>query len=62
MRPDYYVLADAFLHGRVWIEPTALLPTSDRVDMDGRTFVHFGPLPAILLMPLVAVWGAAALA
>ena len=62
LRPDYYVLADAFLHGRVWIEPTALLPTSDRVDMDGRTFVHFGPLPAILLMPLVAVWGAAALA
>jgi hypothetical protein len=52
---DFFYLADAFLHGRVWIE-NALGP-NDVIYHDGHVYVPFAPLPAVLLMPLVALVG-----
>ena len=57
-RPDFFLLADAFLHGRTWLErpPGAW----DTVVVDGRVFVPFGPGPALVLIPLVAAAGTVA--
>ena len=56
--PDFVLLADAFLHGRTWIDPDTIHRPWDRIDVDGRTYLPFGPLPALVLMPLVALFGA----
>ena len=47
-------LADAFLHGRLWIENC---PEIDCALFDGRTYVIFPPLPAVMAMPFVALFG-----
>lgn len=62
MRPTPYnnfvLLAQAFLHGRAWIDwPGAYI---DALQYNGRYFIIEGPLPAILLLPLVALLGAQA--
>ena len=58
-RPDYYLLADAFLHGRTWIDPS-LMPTHvDVISWHGHTYLPFGPGPALLVLPLVAIFGVA---
>lgn len=57
--PEFVLLADAFLHGRTWIDPSALHGPWDRIDIDGRTYLPFAPLPALVFMPLVAAFGAA---
>ncbi|HYH92007.1 MAG TPA: hypothetical protein VD763_02520 [Candidatus Saccharimonadales bacterium] len=55
---DYFVrLADAFLHGRLYVTEAPswlneLIPAGP-----GRWYVAYPPLPAILLMPIVAVFG-----
>ncbi|MCU0483145.1 MAG: hypothetical protein MUC54_02565 [Chloroflexi bacterium] len=56
---DYFVpLADAFLHGRTWlIDPPSNL--NELVPLDGHWYVVYPPLPAILLVPLVALFGPA---
>ena len=54
-RPDFYYLADAFLHGRLWLE-RALGPF-DVVTIGGQVFVPFAPFPAFVLAPLVALAG-----
>ena len=55
-RGDFFYLADAFLHGRTWLDfqpgPYDVIP------IDGRFYVPFAPFPAIALMPVVAVLGA----
>ncbi len=56
-RPDLFYLADAFLHGRVWLE-RALGP-ADVIVIDGRVYVPFAPFPAIAFIPLVALIGPA---
>lgn len=56
-RPDFYYLADAFLHGRLWLDST-IYPI-DSIVIGGRTYLPFGPLMSIVLMPLVAALGAA---
>ena len=56
-RPDFYYLADAFLHGRLWLE-APLVPT-DSVVLGDRTYLPFGPLVSIVLVPLVAALGPA---
>ena len=56
-RPDFYYLADAFLHGRIWLQST-IYPI-DSIVIAGRTYLPFGPLMSIVLMPLVAVFGPA---
>ena len=55
-RGDFFYLADAFLHGRTWLD----FPPGpyDVIIVDGRFYVPFAPFPAIALMPLVALIGA----
>ncbi len=52
---NYHVwLADAFLHGRLYlVNPPPWLNEITRIN--GHYYVFFGPVPAILLMPLVAI-------
>jgi hypothetical protein len=54
-RGDLFYLADAFLHGRTWLNvelgPNDIVPVGDRV------YVPFAPFPAILFMPIVAFTG-----
>lgn len=45
----------AFLHGRAWVE--SIPPTMEHVTWQGRTYLVHPPLPAILLMPIVAIKG-----
>ena len=54
-RGDFFYLADAFLHGRLWLE-SALGPY-DVILLHGHVYVPFAPFPAVVLMPLVAVIG-----
>lgn len=52
-RPDFFYLADAFLHGRIWLlQP---LGPYDVVVIGGRTYVPFAPFPAILFVPLMLI-------
>ena len=55
-RGDFFYLADAFLHGRTWLDfrPGA----NDVIIVGDRYYVPFAPFPAIALMPVVAVLGA----
>ncbi len=54
-RGDFFYLADAFLHGRTWIEPG--IGPYDVIWIDGHAYVPFAPFPAVVLMPLVALIG-----
>ncbi len=51
-------LADAFLHGQLALR---LVPPSgvDLVEYAGRTYLYWPPFPAILVAPLVALFGVA---
>ena len=52
------LLADALRHGRLWIDwPGDAL--SDALEWNGRRYVIEGPAPALLMLPFVAVFGAA---
>jgi len=59
-RPDFYYLADAFLHGRTWLEQA--FGMYDIVVRGTRVYVPFAPFPAFVLVPLVALVGPAAAA
>ena len=52
---NYVLLADAFLHGHAWI----LWPGQyiDALPWNGQHFVIEAPIPGVLLMPLVAIFG-----
>ena len=55
-RGDFFYLADAFLHGRTWLD---FRPgPNDVIIVGDRFYVPFAPFPAIALMPVVAVLGA----
>jgi hypothetical protein len=54
-RGDFFYLADAFLHGRTWLQ--VRLGPYDVIPVDGHYFVPFAPFPAIALLPLVAITG-----
>jgi hypothetical protein len=59
-RGDFFWLADAFLHGRTWLDFRPGAGASNDVIVVGdRIFVPFAPFPAVLLMPLVAITGPA---
>ncbi len=52
---NFVLLAQALLHGRTWIDwPGAYI---DALQYHGRYYVIEAPLPAILLLPFVAVFG-----
>lgn len=55
---DYYVrLSDAFLHGRLYLleQPSWL---NELIPCDRGFYVVYPPFPAVVMMPLVAVFGA----
>ncbi|MGC1380902.1 MAG: hypothetical protein WA814_07745 [Candidatus Baltobacteraceae bacterium] len=53
---NFVLLAQAFLHGHVWIDwPGAYIDALRYTD--GRYYVIEAPLPALLLLPAVAVFG-----
>lgn len=54
--PYYNYLADAFLHGQLYLR---FLPprTRDLVLYHGHYFLYWGPLPAIILMPFIVLFG-----
>jgi hypothetical protein len=55
-RGDFFYLADAFLHGRTWLD---FRPgPNDVIVVGDRFYVPFAPFPAIALMPVVAILGA----
>jgi hypothetical protein len=54
-RPDFLYLADAFLHGRTWLE--GAFSPYDVVVLGTRVYVPFAPFPAFVLAPLVALVG-----
>jgi hypothetical protein len=54
-RPDLFYLADAFLHGRLWLDHP--LGPADNVIIDGRVYVPFAPFPAVVFVPLAALFG-----
>lgn len=56
-RPDYYYMADAFLHGHLWLKVPWQPPMNDLVIRQGHVYVPFQPGPAFLLLPLVAAIG-----
>ncbi len=51
---SYGAVADAFLHGRLWVERC---PEIDCALFQGRTYVIFPPLPALAVLPFVALFG-----
>lgn len=53
---NFVLLAQAFLAGHAWIDwPGAYI---DALQYNGQYFIIEGPLPAVLLLPLVALLGA----
>jgi hypothetical protein len=54
-RGDFFYLADAFLHGRTWL--VSALGPYDNVVIGTHVYVPFGPFPAFVLLPIVAVFG-----
>jgi hypothetical protein len=55
---NHVLLADAFLHGRVWIPNQP--PGIDALFYGSHWYIIEGPLPAVLLLPLVAIFGLSA--
>ena len=55
-RGDFFYLADAFLHGRTWLD-FAPGPNDVIIGSGDHFYVPFAPFPAIALMPLVAITG-----
>ena len=58
LAPHFVYLAESFLHGRLDLLHVPD-PPYDLTPLEGRWYVSFPPLPALLLTPLVAVWGLA---
>ena len=54
---NYVLLADAILHGRLWIDPLWPGPMIDAVLFDGHRYIVNDPVPALLLLPFVAAFG-----
>ncbi len=52
---NYVLLAQAFLHGHVWIDWPG--PRIDALQYGGAYYIIEGPLPAILMMPFVYFLG-----
>jgi len=54
---NYVLFADSLLHGHLWIDWPG--PYIDAVLFDGQRFIVNDPVPSILLLPFVAVFGLA---
>lgn len=52
---NYVLFADALLHGRLWIDWPG--PYIDAVSFEGYRYIVNDPVPALLLLPVVALFG-----
>jgi hypothetical protein len=52
---NHVLLADAWLHGRVWVDGPVW--GVDAMRYGGHWYIIEGPFPAVLLLPLVAIFG-----
>ncbi|MBI3282768.1 hypothetical protein HYZ70_01695 [Candidatus Curtissbacteria bacterium] len=52
----FSILTESFLKGDLFLSPINL-PQGDFADYFGRQYLFYGPLPSILLVPFVAVFG-----
>jgi len=57
---NYVLFAYALLHGQVWIDATWPGPAIDAVLWHGHRYIVNDPIPGLLMLPLVAVFGLAA--
>jgi hypothetical protein len=57
----YALLADAWIHGRQFLAggPPSYAMNNDFVDFQGKTYISFPPLPAMLMLPFVKLSGSA---
>ena len=56
LAPHFVYLAESFLHGRLDLLHVPG-PPYDLTPFEGRWYVSFPPMPAVLMLPLVALWG-----
>lgn len=54
---EHVRLARALLHGHIWIDAPSYM---EHVVVNGHSYILHPPLSAILMLPAVAIWGAAA--
>ncbi len=52
---NHVILANAWLHGHIWIDGP--LPGIDALQYNDHWYIIEGPFPALLLLPLVAIFG-----
>lgn len=52
----FSLLAASFLKDDLYLDPNNL-PDGDYVDFNGKQYLFFGPVPSILLMPFVFIFG-----
>lgn len=52
----FSLLAESFLRGDLFLSPINL-PDGDYADYNGRQYLFFGPIPSVLLMPFVFIFG-----
>ncbi|HSP98295.1 MAG TPA: hypothetical protein VL049_13775 [Candidatus Dormibacteraeota bacterium] len=60
--PHHILVADAWLHGQIHVRESSLAAMSPNVlvdwaVIDGKRYGYWGPMPALLLVPFVAVSG-----
>lgn len=56
-QPHFVLLASAILHGHLWLDPLRAAHLGDITPYAGRYYVSFPPMPALLLLPFVAIAG-----
>jgi hypothetical protein len=56
-QPHFLYQADAFLHGELAIRAEKPPTDNDWVRFEKKIFVSFPPFPAVVVAPLVAIWG-----
>ena len=56
-QPHFLHQADAFLHGQLAIRSAKPPTDNDWVRFEKKVYVSFPPFPAVVIAPLVAVWG-----
>ena len=52
----FSLLAQSFLHNDLYLNPNNL-PDGDYADFNGKQYLFFGPIPSIILIPFVFIWG-----
>lgn len=52
---NYTILANAWIHGHVWVPQPS--PAIDAVVYDGKYYMVEAPMPALLMLPLVLIFG-----